>query len=114
MSQPELVDAYRSGRIGRRAFVRGLVGLGMSLSVATAMADRVRAQAGTPVASPTPDDVYDPGTDVPVTTLPNTGATDSSDATGTVAKTLAVLGGGAAVVAGLLRRKTNQASETDA
>jgi hypothetical protein len=114
MSQPELVVAYRSGRIGRRTFVRGLVGLGMSLSVATAMADRVRAQAGTPVASPTPDDVYDPGTEVPVTELPNTGSSDSSDATGTIAKTLAVLGGGAAVVAGLLRRKSDPTTKTDA
>jgi hypothetical protein len=113
MSQPELVEAYRSGRIGRRAFVRGLVGLGMSMSVATAMADRVRAQSGTPVASPAPDDVYDPGTDVPVTTLPNTGASDADSSVGTAAKTLAILGGGAAAVAGLLRRKSKPATETN-
>lgn len=112
MSQPELVDAYRSGRIGRRVFVKGLVGLGMSVSVATAMADRVRAQSGTPVASPTPDDVYDPETEVPVTSLPNTGATDSGSSAGAVGKTLAIAGAGVAAIAGLLHRKSKQANET--
>jgi hypothetical protein len=109
MSQPELVDAYRSGRIGRRQFVRGMIALGMSVSVATAMADRVRAQSATPAASPTPDDVY--GEPEPVTQLPNTGSTNDGVATGTVAKTLAIAGAAAAAAAGLIRRKTQTSAE---
>jgi hypothetical protein len=38
MSRQELVDAYVSGQIGRRAFVRGLVALGVSAGAATAYA----------------------------------------------------------------------------
>ncbi len=109
MSQPELFDAYRSGRIGRRQFVQGLLALGMSVSVATAMADRVRAQSATPAASPTPDDVY--GEPDPVTQLPNTGSTGDGVATGTIAKTLAVAGAAAAAAAGLIRRKTQTGAE---
>lgn len=116
MSQPELVEAYRSGRIGRRAFVKGLVGLGMSVSVATAMADRVRAQDSTPVASPTPDDVYGtptPVPGVPVTELPNTGASNSSSSAGTLGKTMAIAGAGLAAVAAFVHRKSKQNGATN-
>jgi hypothetical protein len=116
MSQPELVEAYRSGRIGRRVFVKGLVGLGMSISVATAMADRVRAQDSTPVATATPDDVYatptpDPG--VPVTELPNTGSAASESSAGTIGKTMAIAGAGLAAVAAFVHRKSKQGGATN-
>ncbi len=38
MSRHELVDAYLSGTINRRAFVRGLTALGVSVNVAAAYA----------------------------------------------------------------------------
>jgi hypothetical protein len=38
MSKRELIEAYTEGRIGRRAFVRGLVGLGVGLGVAASYA----------------------------------------------------------------------------
>jgi hypothetical protein len=43
VSRSELIDAYRSGRIGRRDFIRRMVTIGLSASTATALADRVRA-----------------------------------------------------------------------
>lgn len=43
MSRSELTDAYVSGRIHRRAFVRGMVALGASVPVAMALADKVWA-----------------------------------------------------------------------
>ncbi|CAN5411060.1 hypothetical protein BH09CHL1_BH09CHL1_06090 [soil metagenome] len=115
MSQPELVEAYRSGRIGRRVFVKGLVGLGMSVSVATAMADRVRAQDSTPVATVTPDDVYTPTpvVDDPVTTLPNTGAADSGNSAGMIGKTMVIAGAGLAAVAAFVHRKSKQDGATN-
>lgn len=39
MTVPELYDAYADGRITRGAFVRRLVGFGMSAAVAAAYAD---------------------------------------------------------------------------
>ncbi len=38
MSKKELLDAYQNGWIGRRAFVRSLVGMGVSVTAATAYA----------------------------------------------------------------------------
>jgi hypothetical protein len=43
MSRSELTDAYVSGRISRRSFVRGMVALGASVPVAMALADKVSA-----------------------------------------------------------------------
>ena len=112
MSRNELIDAYQSGRISRRVFIQGLVGLGMSLSLATALADRVRAASGTVASgrglSPTTDDIYDPGTpEEPASQLPDTGAGEPSSSS-SATKTIAVLGAGAAAVAGILRRKTDK------
>jgi hypothetical protein len=42
MSRQDLVDAYVSGQVGRRAFVRGLVALGVSASAAAAYADALK------------------------------------------------------------------------
>lgn len=38
MTKQELVDAYVSGAINRRSFVRGLIALGLSASLAAAYA----------------------------------------------------------------------------
>jgi len=38
MSATQLLEAYQTGRIGRRAFVRGLVALGFSVGTAAAHA----------------------------------------------------------------------------
>lgn len=46
MSRSELTDAYVSGRISRRSFVRGMVALGASVPVAMALADKVSAAGG--------------------------------------------------------------------
>jgi hypothetical protein len=50
MSQEELVEAYVAGTISRRAFVRRLVGTGVSvaaaLTYAAALASESRAQSG--------------------------------------------------------------------
>ena len=46
MSRSELTDAYVSGRISRRSFVRGMVALGASVPVAMALADKVSAAPG--------------------------------------------------------------------
>jgi hypothetical protein len=56
MSRHQLVDAYVSGQIGRRAFVRGLVALGMSASAAAAYA----AALNPAEAAPIDDDFYVP------------------------------------------------------
>src|SRR5215203_3764384 len=43
MSRDELVHAYQNGRISRRAFVRALVALGVSIGTANHLADRALA-----------------------------------------------------------------------
>lgn len=43
VSQKDLIDAYQSGRIGRRAFVRRLVKTGVSLTAATGFASVLAA-----------------------------------------------------------------------
>lgn len=53
MSKQELVDAYRAGGIDRRAFVRGLTGLGVSASVAASYAVALQPAAAKH------DDLYD-------------------------------------------------------
>lgn len=45
MSEKDLIDAYQSGRIGRRAFVRGLVTTGISLTAATGFASVLAASS---------------------------------------------------------------------
>jgi hypothetical protein len=105
-----LIDAYRHGRIDRRAFIRGMVAVGMSVSLATALADQVRAApapAGRISRVHGQDDIYEPDDDIyepeaPVA-LPSTGATDATSPSGW-AKPLAVIGAGAALAAGAMRR----------
>lgn len=98
MSRSELTDAYVSGRISRRSFVRGMVALGASVPVAMALADKVSA-SGAPSSGarinrssdvypdPYPWPVYPPhhhhypkpsggGSTYTVTTLPATGVAE--------------------------------------
>lgn len=65
MSKKELVDSYVSGAIGRRSFIRGLVGLGASASIAATFAvalrpaTRVLGQAEYPEYPEEPDPLPD-------------------------------------------------------
>jgi hypothetical protein len=114
MSRNELIEAYQSGRISRRTFIRGMVGIGLSVSVATVMADQLRAapaaQTSDDLAGAGVDDVYDDvyGTPTPpaepVTELPGTGSGNSSDRSSNWMKPMAILGAGTALAAGALRR----------
>ncbi len=54
MSRSELTDAYVSGRISRRSFVRGMVALGASVPVAMALADKVSASQSLSEVYPDP------------------------------------------------------------
>ncbi len=60
MSHNELVDAYRRGRISRRTFIRGMVALGATVTMANAAADAYAAplKPGGPAAFRAQDDVY--------------------------------------------------------
>lgn len=58
MSRSELTDAYVSGRISRRSFVRGMVALGASVPVAMALADKVSAAPGGAARISRSSDVY--------------------------------------------------------
>lgn len=58
MSRSELTDAYVSGRISRRSFVRGMVALGASVPVAMALADKVSAAPGGAARLSKSSDVY--------------------------------------------------------
>ena len=113
MTRNELVSAYQRGRIDRRAFIKGMAALGMSLTVATSMADKLRA-APAPKGSfsgrfldDSYDDIYDDEED-PVIVLPSTGIgeQDSGRSWGPAA----VIGGAAAVIATRIRR--SKPSET--
>ena len=71
MSRSELTDAYVSGRISRRSFVRGMVALGASVPVAMALADKVSAAPGGAARISRSSDVYpDPYPWPPKTGLP--------------------------------------------
>jgi hypothetical protein len=93
----------------RRAFIRGGVALGLSVSAAAALADRVRAsstggasrRSAKFVGDVYDDDTYGDDTYGP-SELPSTGAGTAS--TSSSWKPLAILGAGAAVAAGALRR----------
>lgn len=110
VSRNQLIDSYQSGRIGRRAFIKGMVGLGMSATLATALADKVRAASTASTAgSDANSDIYDPGT--PPTALPATGTGRPASSSKSAGAALTVLAAGAAAAAGILRRKTNTAAE---
>lgn len=59
MSRHELVNAYISGTINRRAFVRGLMALGVSAGVAASYAVALRPTAAAPGDADYYDDYYD-------------------------------------------------------
>jgi hypothetical protein len=90
----------------RRAFIRGGVALGLSVSAAAALADRVRASSGGGASRLSPKfvgDVYGDDTyEDDVYELPATGAGVTQS--GSSWKPLALLGAGAAVAAGAFRR----------
>jgi hypothetical protein len=98
VARNDLIEAYQNGRISRRAFVRGMMALGVSASVAVSLADGVRAAPGARRSSLRGSDVYDDTYELPSTGIGASGSGDSW------VKPLAVLGAGAALVAGGLRR----------
>jgi hypothetical protein len=105
VARNDLIEAYQNGRISRRAFVRGMMALGVSASVAVSLADGVRAAPGARKVAVQRDDAYEDtySSGGGTTTLPSTGAGISGSGDSWV-KPLAVLGAGAALVAGGLRR----------
>lgn len=117
MTSSDLVRAYREGRLSRRELIRGLVAMGMSVSVATAIADRARAassQSGgratrsraVEVVDDTYDDIYSPEAPVGVggvVALPSTGVGRESTSA-KLATPLAVIGAGAALAAAGIKR----------
>ena len=95
MARNDLIEAYQNERISRRTFVRGMMALGVSASVAVTLADNVATAAPARQTSDIyKDDVYE---------LPTTGI-GSADAGDSWVKLMAILGAGAAIVAGGLRR----------
>jgi hypothetical protein len=116
MTSTDLVRAYQEGRLSRRELIRGLVALGMSATVATALADRARAASIRPGAQQargravgdvddTYDDVYGPEApaEEEVVTLPSTGA-GRAESSSLLTKPIAIIGAGAAIAAAGLRR----------
>lgn len=117
MTSNDLVRAYREGRLSRRELIRGLVAMGMSVSVATAVADRARAASSQPggratrsrafeVVDDTYDDVYGPEAPAEeggVVALPSTGVGQESTSS-KLAMPLAVIGAGAALAAAGIKR----------
>lgn len=125
MSRSELTDAYVSGRISRRSFVRGMVALGASVPVAMALADKVSAAPGGTArvgrSAATGHDVYpDPYPYPPkphhpkpapapmVTTLPATGVAEQ-DQSSMVAPLAA--GAAAAALVALRMRQPKKAED---
>ncbi len=53
MSKRELLDAYMAGKIDRRAFIRGLVGLGVSATIAASYATTLTPAAAASQSSGT-------------------------------------------------------------
>lgn len=129
MSRSELTDAYVSGRISRRSFVRGMVALGASVPVAMALADKVSAAPGGVTRMSRSADVYpDPYPWPPkpvkpvypvkpvkpapaaVTTLPATGVAQQDQSS--IVAPLAAGAAAAALVA--LRMRQSKKSEGEA
>jgi hypothetical protein len=59
MSRQDLVEGYVAGHVGRREFIRGLVALGMSASVATAYAVALSPEASAAKRRAASLDFYD-------------------------------------------------------
>jgi len=127
MSRSELTDAYVSGRISRRSFVRGMVALGASVPVAMALADKVSAApGGAGRLSRAASDIYPDPYPIPpkphhhhpkpapvtpaVTTLPATGVAEQDKSS--VVAPLAAGAAAAALVA--LRMRQPKKSEGEA
>ncbi len=128
MSRSELTDAYVSGRISRRSFVRGMVALGASVPVAMALADKVSAAPGGVARVSRSSDIYpDPypwppkppkphhhhkpsGGTTTVTTLPATGVAQQDQSS--IVAPLAAGAAAAALVA--LRMRQPKKSEGEA
>lgn len=128
MSRSELTDAYVSGRISRRSFVRGMVALGASVPVAMALADKVSAAPGGTRAfrssdiypdpypwPPKPHPYYPPPAPAPVTyaavtTLPATGVAEQDKSS--IVAPLAAGAAAAALVA--LRMRQPKKAEGEA
>jgi hypothetical protein len=127
MSQNELLEEYRSGKLSRRSFVRGMTALGLSIAAANHLADRTEA-ANNPAPGPHstkkhPDDIYDhhhhhghkpkkPAA-VPVTTLPSTGDGSVESGAASSVKALGIVGTAAAAAAMIFRRGTRTAPENE-
>lgn len=77
MSREQLVDGYASGRIGRRAFVKGLAALGVTGAAAVAYADALAASPAPRGAGSVKADLYDlypPSNPTPPTEAAGAGA----------------------------------------
>src|SRR5215204_5459516 len=59
VARNDLIEAYQNGRISRRSFVRGMMALGVSASVAVSLADGVRAAPGGGRSALRSDDAYE-------------------------------------------------------
>ena len=110
MARNDLIEAYQNGRISRRSFVRGMMALGVSASVAVSLADGVRAAPGGR-ATGRRGGAQDDGYVDDVYELPDTGSgMDSGDSW---VKPMAILGAGAALVVGGLRRLKGSTSTAE-
>jgi hypothetical protein len=117
MSRSELTDAYVSGRISRRSFVRGMVALGASVPVALALADQASAASGASAKLSRTADVYTDGypkpppkkEPEPVTQLPATGS--GGDEGTSIAAPIAAGAAAAALVALRMRQPKKDESE---
>jgi len=133
MSRSELTDAYVSGRISRRSFVRGMVALGASVPVAMALADKVSAAPGGnarisrssdiypdpypwPPKPPKPEPYYPPKPHHPkpapaaaVTTLPATGVAEQDQSS--IVAPLAAGAAAAALIALRMRQPKKNEGE---
>jgi hypothetical protein len=67
MSREELVGAYVNGRVSRRVFIRGLVGLGVTAAAAVTYADSLSAT--TPTAASPAADIYPDDSSTTTTTV---------------------------------------------
>jgi hypothetical protein len=126
------MTAYQAGRISRRTFIRGMAALGLSVSVATALAESIEAapagggNRGQARAVGMPDEPRDDtygeaphrhrhhetGTGA-VTTLPETGIGQSQSSGSGLLKT-GMVAGAAALIAGGYRKLKGAAAEDEA
>jgi hypothetical protein len=93
MSKTELLESYASGQIGRRQFIRGLVGLGASLTVAATFAVALRPTGGVSgqdvyyLYTPTPTNTTEPTSTPTETPEPTSTPTETPEPTSTPTET---------------------------